>query len=194
VTADDIEVLSDAIGAATLSFGSPPDDSSDVAIRMIADGVGQQRQGPTLYSSLARDPDGSSLARAYGFIVKQADQGEIPRHPSLFAYLQPEHVRSSLRDEWPEPQPADDPLRTTVLPEGYVVSPEADLTDYYQETDSVPLWVATSERYIGSELAGLALTGAAPETTTEYKQAYDRGAAEALAELHELVAKHARPT
>ena len=201
VSADDVRMLADVVGAATLSFGSPPTSPAEAAMRMVADSTGQQRPGPTIYSSLRLDSNGAALARLHGFIAAQSRQAQIPRHPSLFAYLQPEHVQASLRDDSTDDSPMypdvglspGDPLSSAVLPEGYDVSQDADLTDYYAESGTVPSWVATSERYIGSELAELTRSAAAPPTTS-FKDAYDRGAAEALAELHQLVAEHARLT
>jgi hypothetical protein len=213
ITADDVRLLADELGAATLSFGSPPDATSDVAMRVIADGVGQQRPGATIYSSIPLDRGGTWLAETYGFLAgTPADRsGEpvlrypslAPRHPSLFAYLQPEQVRASLADEWPKPppttdrvrapSPADDLLPSAVLPEGYQVTPEADLSGYYASAETVPTWVAASECYIGTQLANLSQSATAPEPVG-FKRAYEQGAAEALAEIQEIVAKHVRPT
>jgi hypothetical protein len=202
VSADDVRLLADALGAATLSFGSPPDAASDVAMRMIADSVGQQRSGATIYSSIRLDPRGAALADTHAFLATRSGHRDVPRHPSLFAYLQPEQVQASLADEWPEPPPAsgqaratppgDDPLPSAVLPDGYQVTREADLSDYYASAETVPSWVAASERYISSQLADLSQPASSPEPVS-YKQAYQQGAAEALAELQEMVAKHARP-
>jgi hypothetical protein len=204
VTADDVHVLADAIGAATLSFGSPPDNPADIAMRMIADDLGQRRPGPTLYSSLRRDPHGTALAQAYRFIAARSAGRIFPPHPSLFTYLQPERVQDPLQADWwaalrggDEPgvqPPSDDPLPPAVLPDGYQVSPDADLSDFFAAADVVPSWVATSERYISSQLADLTRAAGSPETGGGDAQAYVRGAAEALAELQELVAKHVRPT
>jgi hypothetical protein len=209
VSADDVRLLADVLGAATLSFGSPPDATSDVAMRMIADGVGQQRPGATVYSSIRLDRLGAALAGTHRFLASTAGSlagrsvpRRVPRHPSLFAYLQPQQIQASLADEWPEPpattdlagaaSPSEDPLPSTVLPDGYQVTPETDLSDYYASTETVPTWVAASERYIGSQLANLSHSPSEPEPVG-YKRAYERGAAEALAELQEIVAKHARP-
>ena len=45
VTGDEVLALADAVGADVLSFGSPPKNPTDVATRMIADGVGQEACG-----------------------------------------------------------------------------------------------------------------------------------------------------
>ncbi len=202
VTGDDVRLLADAVGAATLSFGAPPDVSSDVAMRVVADAVGQQRPGTTVYSSIRLDRHGAALADMHGFLADERFPRQVPTSTSLFAYLQPEKMQPRLAEEWPGPPPTaestraapagEDLLPATVLPEGYQVAPEADLSDYYASAQTVPSWVATSERYIGSQLASLSRPASAPEPVGD-KQAYEQGAAEALSELQQMVARHARP-
>lgn len=184
VTADSVWRLADVIGTAAVSFGSPPGNSMDAAVRMVADTLGQQRPGPTLYSALMQDPDARELARAYGFLVAARGARKAPRHRSLFLYAQPEEVLGRSADDPPP----------VAMPEGYLVSQGTDLTDYYESAYTVPGWVATSERYIGTQLANLTQAAPVHGQGVESKIAYDRGAAEALTELHEIVAKHARPS
>jgi len=194
VTADDVRLLADVVGAATLSFGSPPGNSGDTATRVMADEVGRQRPGPTIYSSLQLDPDGSALARMHGFIAAPPGQVPLPRETSLFAYLQPEQVKPWLsHPDTPRDESVAPILETVDPPKGFDVPQDADVTDVYAQSETVPSWVATSERYIGSKLAELGRSEAAPERAT-FKQAYDRGTAEALSELQQIVAKHARPS
>lgn len=191
VSAEDVAQLGDDLGGATLSFGAPPDVTSEMAMRVLVDALGQQRPGATIFSSITGDPAGAALAAAHAFLA--GEERPIPRHPSMFAYLQPEQVRSALVTDWPEPRSPDepDPLPGRVLPTGFdpVVQPELD--DYYAHAETVPAWVAASERYIGSQLAHLSQPLTTPESVPN-KQAYDQGATQALAEIQALVAKHAR--
>jgi hypothetical protein len=194
VTAGDVQRLADAIGAATLSFGSSWRNPSDLAIRMIADEIGQQRAGATIYSNIAQDSKGDALAWAYAFLAGHNWQRLVPHHPSLFLYAQPEYVRSAF-----PPRPVrrsiglsggDDTLPSLAIHPGYEVL--SDLENTYAVAPAVPTWVAASDRYLGNQWAALAKSAASPVPTAEIKGAYDEGAAEALTELSQIVSRHAR--
>lgn len=213
VSAEDVARLGDDLGGATLSFGAPPDATSETAMRVLVDALGQQRPGATIFSSIKADPTGSALAAAHGFLA--GENRPVPRHPSMFAYLQPQQVRPSLVNDWPDPAPevpipegpqpttrspeigpmppTEDPLPGRVLPSGFDPGSQPDLDAYYASAETIPTWVAASERYIGSQLAHLSQPAETPESVPN-KQAYEQGAAQALAEIQALVAKHARPS
>ena len=181
VAPDDVRTLADIVGAAALSFGSPPENPSDIATRVIADAVGQRRPGATLYSSVRLDPAGYALAHAHAFIASnEPGLVPIPRDPSLFAYLQPESVKDSLQEPWPyeEPVPSAE------------ARPGPDLTSYYAEADVVPAWLAATERYIDSNVAHLATTSTAKGEVSSTRGAYETGTEEALAELRALTVRH----
>jgi hypothetical protein len=188
VGAEDVRILADVIGAGALSFGSPPDNSSDVATRVMADAVGQQRPGATLYSSIGRDPAGYALAGAHAFIVRNgySDYGalRVLHDPSLFAYLQPKLVSRSLvlRSPYDEPPP------------NVNAAPDREVRSYYAQADVLPTWLAATERYIESSAASLAVTSASADegNLTSTKRAYEQGAEEALAELRALTTRHMR--
>jgi hypothetical protein len=174
-------------------------------MRVLVDALGQQRPGATIFSSIKADPDGVALAAAQAFLA--GEDRPIPRHPSMFAYLQPEQVRAALVTDWPESAspdtaappseggeqvpPAGDPLPGRVLPPGFDAGPQHDLDDYYANAETIPTWVAASERYIGSQLAHLSQPVTTPESVPN-KQAYEQGATQALAEIQAMVAKHVR--
>lgn len=178
ITAEQLVALTNVVGAATLSLASPPDNAYETATRVIADLLGRTRGGPTLYSSIKEDPTGSALARAYEtLLVRNAG---VPQDASMFAYLQPEHV---LDGAFPVPDhgltsPGDSPLTVSTTLQGY-----------YAEADAVPLWAAASQRYVEAGLTSLNLS-ATSDPQFEVKQAYDRGAASALADIQALVANH----
>ena len=183
VSKEDVRGLADVVGAAALSFGSPPGNSSDVATRVIADTVGQQRPGATLYSSIRQDQSGYALAQAHAFIASSEPGWEpIPRHPSLFAYLQPESVKGSLQEPWPYEEPrANEKTR-----------PDPTVSSFYAATDVVPTWVAATERYIESNVARLVASSASEGKTSSRRLAYEAGTEEALAELRSLTTRHMR--
>jgi hypothetical protein len=206
VTGDAIVQLADGIGAATLSFGSPKRNPADLATRMIADSVGQQRAGATIYSSIAEDPHGDVLARALAFLADGGRNMPIPSDPSLFAYVQPEQLQpAKLTGGGPSDpsgnfdvgayltpaSPGDDVLLGMSTLTGY--RPSSSLDDIYPATPTVPTWVAVSDRYLASQWADLAKSAASPAPTAKIKAAYNQGAAEALADLQDIVFRHARP-
>jgi hypothetical protein len=202
VVADDVQRLADAVGAATLSLGCPPDVTSEAAMRMIADSIGQQRPGATIHSSIEHDPHGAALARLHGFLAGRS-RDRLPRDRSFFAYVQPEQVQTSLATAWPQPPPTtqpdaaaaeDDLLPAASLPGTYRTAPRDDLVSYYAEASSVPSWVAASERYVGQQLADLARPQDATPKPPGSKNAYELGAAEGLAEFQAIIAKHAKPS
>jgi hypothetical protein len=90
------------------------------------------------------------------------------------------------------PPAQDDPLPSSSLPSGYRPPEEDDdVMSEYAEAGTVPTWVAASQRYVGQQLADLARAPGTPDSTA-YRVAYERGAAEGLAELQSIVAKHAK--
>jgi hypothetical protein len=183
-TADDVLRLCAAAGAALLSFGSPPDNPSDVATRMLADAVGVQRPGATLYTSIALEPDGNALATAQAFVANDAGTTPVPAHEALFAYLQPEHVREALAQPWPEL--AEDPA-----PAAIATAPGEHVKQLYENAESLPGWVATSERFIDSNVGELARSAALSTTVTpSTKYSYEQGKQRAILELREIVDRH----
>ncbi|WP_030208992.1 hypothetical protein [Streptomyces sp. NRRL S-87] len=197
--ADDIRLLADTLGASVLSFGSPPGNPYDAATRILADGIGLQRAGPTFCSDVAADPDGAALAEAHAFAAGPRGTRQIPTTPSLFAYLQPDRVAGSLHDAWPDPeQPgrswlggraavAASETGRDLLPGTLEAVAGQEVAARYESAAEVPGWVAASERYLEAKAAEVLETAAVPGETPGMKQAYDRGTAQALAELREFV-------
>ncbi|MFI1379456.1 hypothetical protein [Embleya sp. NPDC020886] len=204
VSADRVRRLADRVGASVLSFGSSPDNPHDAATRIIADHVGFRRAGPTFHSALPLDPAGVALARAHAFVAGAPGAVPIPRDPSLFAYLQPEFVRAALRDPWPDPDRpgqvwlsgrapiGDSKTSDAILPMALGVAGGDAITARYADADSVPMWVASSTRYIENQVAALVRTAGVPGETPAAKQAYDLGVGQAIAELRALVDRRIR--
>ncbi|HJQ02484.1 MAG TPA: hypothetical protein VJ851_12860 [Jatrophihabitans sp.] len=192
VSADTVLAFADGIGSAALSFSSFPNDPSGVAIRMIADEVGQQRSGATIYSSMAADPTGRALAAAHAYAADRSGEVEIPRDPSLFAYLQPEQVQDSVAHNWLTvlDQVTDDEGSWSTPPVSNARS--TALETYYVDADSVPSWVASWDRYLGRETVELAQQENSLEPTAPFKKAYNVGASVALEQLRDILDRHTR--
>ncbi|WP_404962576.1 hypothetical protein [Streptomyces sp. 147326] len=198
LSGDDLRLLADRIGASVLSLASTPHNPSDLATRMLADGLGLRRSGATLYSDMRLDVPGRVLAQAHAALASRGEN-PAPHHWSLFAYIQPEQVQDLLREEWPDPEqpdqawltgraPIDDSATSReILPRALGMTPGEATLSLYRQASSVPGWMALSERFIESKAADLVETAAVPGETPAMKQAYDRGTAQALAELRELV-------
>jgi hypothetical protein len=186
VTGDELLALTDALGADVLSFGSPPDNPSDAATRMIADSVGQRRAGATVYSALTLDHDGMQLAKAHAAI---RDNDAWPHNPSLFAYLQPQFILARPIEERNVKG-----FRELEVQSFDQNQPSINLEQLYSNSESVPSWVAASDRYLGSQIADLAQQADSQMPTAHIKGAYNKGAADALATLRDIVDRNAEPT
>lgn len=190
VSADEMRGLADAVGAAAVSFGSPPDNPSDIATRMMADDVGRNRAGSTLYSSLRLDPHGETLARTHAFLANRPGADLVPRHRSLFAYLQPELVNAVLSEPWRSDTSAGYPnVDPDLLP---TTSTGDEVSRHFAAADEVPVWVAAAERYIDTRVADIVRSAPPEGEGLATKRAYLSGTADALTELRELVARHVR--
>jgi hypothetical protein len=178
ISAEQLVTLTDLVGAATLSIASPPDNAHDDATRIIADLLGRTRGGPTLYSSIEEDPTADALARAYRTLL--VPNAGVPQDPSLFAYLQPEHV---LDIDYPVPDDG------TVSSGDSPLTVSATFQTFYAAAEAVPLWAAATQRYVEAGLTSLDLS-ATSDPQFGVKQAYDRGAAAALADIQALMANY----
>lgn len=217
VPVDAIVKLADNLGATTLSFGSPPDNWSALATRMLADGVGITRSGPTIFSDIDRDPHGELLARTYAYLAPDRPDVPIPFGGSLSVYLQPEYLQADLAEAWPQPEArtrsAGDEILPWMpapdLPEEYIGSlvsrigstevpqsrrgwsgVESVPSTRLADEREVPAWVASSEQYLTNCWSQLARTTSPAAESDEFHSAYQAGAAEALQQLDDLVRKH----
>ncbi len=197
VPVDGLVSLSEALGVTTLSFGSPPGNRSVAATRMLADSVGATRSGPTVFSDLELDPAGSTLASAYAYIADRFAQEPVPQDPSLFLYLQPEHVRSSLMEPWPQPDARTTSSGDEILPSmpsraGRLPDPEEAAAPPVLLADAreVPAWIASSHQYLTNSWTRLAKSAPPEEAPDALNSAYQDGAAQALEELQALVREH----
>lgn len=190
VGVNDMLQFVDALGTATVSFGAPP-RGDDVAIRMFADNIGQQRAGATLYSSLHLDPRGEELARTNAFLVQPDGDLGLPRHASLFGYVQPARIQAALKDHWIEPGP---PVSSSdAMDEASLRQTDTTLAERYEGTMTVPSWVASSDQFLGKQWAELAKSVGSGIPQTPTRGAYDKGAAAGLNALRDIVERHAKP-
>lgn len=197
--------LADTIGAATLSFGSPPDNISDVATRILADDLGQRRPGPTIYSSIAQDPDGSALASTHAYLADPVDH-TLPVSHSQFLYAQPEHVLQSLVHAWPTAADATTSRGDEMLPSMPVAPPMPgrpdakmspprpgelpaavpdglDLEPVDPLTREVPAWVVSAYRFLGTAY----LRASRDQQAGAVDTAYLRGVTETIDDLRALI-------
>jgi hypothetical protein len=197
VTTADLLPLFDSLGAAMVCFGAPPGRGSEVAIRMFADTVGQQRADATIFSSIALDQSGAALARAETYLADPSS-APTPREPSLFLYVQPERMQEALREQVPQrPELAaktDDAYAVATSEAAIQYQSDATLAERYRYVKTAPSWVASSDQYLASQWAGLAKTAGSEVPTAPARGAYDQGAASALEELRAIVERHARPS
>ncbi len=200
VSAEEVWRLADTLGAPLVSLGSPTAGLSDVSVRMMADTLGQQRPGPTLYTSLPRDTDSSVLAQAHAFLAGPSSGRQVPRSSCLFAYVQPESVRPVLADSL-TPQHTGQEQKVVSRPRtkdlGLDDLPAPDdsmeaVSQSYGAAAEVPVWVASSSRFLETQQAGLDTALSVPGEGKRTKHAYDTGTEEALAEIQDLLQRHAR--
>ena len=197
VPVDALVSLSESLGVTTLSFGSPPGNPSVAATRMLADSVGATRSGPTVFSDLELDPTGSTLASAYAYIADRYAHEPVPQDPSLFLYLQPEHVQASLMESWPLPDARTTSAGDEILPSmpsSTGRSPESEEASappiLLADAREVPAWIASSHQYLTSSWTRLARSAPPAEAPDDLHSAYQDGAAKALEELQALVREH----
>jgi hypothetical protein len=190
----DLMQFAQTIGAATVSFGAPPGGLDDAAVRLFADTVGQQRSGPTLFSSVADDPDGADLADTQAFLVDPAAARQTPRHASLFAYAQPEKLQPVLRQHVPDSIRGIPARPSPSVTEAWQKEADPTLAERFATSESVPSWVASTDQYLGAQWAALAESEIAGIPAGPTRKAYDTGAKEALDQIRDIVERHARPT
>ena len=102
--------------------------------------------------------------------------------PGMSGDLPPE---ASSHQDGPAP---DVPARSTAA-EPVEVAPA--VTQQFQDAAVVPAWVAASERFVDSGIAELLNSGATSAMSVPEKQSYQEGAARALQEVRQMVARHA---
>lgn len=184
-----------SIGAATVSFGAPPGGFDEVAVRLFADKVGQQRSGATMFASIDGDPSGREVAAAEAFLVDPAGDVPAPHHPSLFAYAQPARLQPMMRQRWPDQ--LGDAVRkgaasiATLEAIGY--QSDSTLSDLFHQAPSVPSWVASSDQFLGTQWAELAEVEDSGIDMADTRKAYDIGTKSALNQIQAIVERHARP-
>lgn len=199
VEINDLWSLADTLGASLLSIAAPEARSVDVGARMIADGLGQLRPGPTLFSSLSRDPGGRALAQMHAFLADPSVR-DLPSHASWFGYIQPESIKSVLTDPLlphdTGPRRPDTTKRTRGIGidhEEPRASRDADgaLERMFENVDEVPAWVASSSRFLEGRHAALNSLLPPDGEGKATKFAYDLGASKALADIEALIQRHA---
>lgn len=199
INAEEVWRLADNLGAPLVSLASPSPGLSDVSVRMMADSLGQQRPGPTVYTSLTRDTDSRVLAQAHAFLSGPHSGRQLPRSSCLFAYVQPESVREALTDALlPEHTGQEQKVmsrartRDLSFDEAGAAEPADPLSQTYGAVPDVPVWVASSSRFLETQQAGLDSALSVRGEGKLTKHAYDVGTEEALTEIQDLLQRHAK--
>jgi hypothetical protein len=183
------------VGAATVSFGAPPERLDEAAVRLFADTVGQQRSAATLFTALSDDPDGADLADTQAFIVEPDGGRPTPRHRSMFAYIQPARVQPVLHQHPPDlARPAPPERVSASVAEAWQKEADPTFADLFASSATVPSWVASTDQYLGGQWAALAQSDIAGIPVAPSREAYNAGAKDALDQIRDIVERHARPT
>jgi hypothetical protein len=198
VETNDLWNLADLLGASQLSIASPESRGVDIGARTIADSLGQMRPGPTLFSSLRRDPRAYALAQMCAFLADPSDR-DLPSHPSWFGYIQPESIEAVLTEPLLPHHTGQihiAPIATTgepgtAGPPALSRDPDRILAQMFEDTDEVPTWVAASSRFLDTKHATLNNMLPPPGEGKSSKLAYDRGTSKALADIEAMIQRHA---
>jgi hypothetical protein len=195
VDTNDIWTLADTLGASLVSIGAPELRGIDVGARMVADGLGQLRPGPTIFTSLDRDPGCRAIAEVHAFLADPIGL-QLPSHPSWFGYIQPESIREQLSEPL-LPHHTDQQASAAITSESLAgidlrlsPDPEGVLAASFRDADEVPAWVASSSRFVEAKHADLGRSLATPGEGKESKLAYDVGLSKALADIEATVQRH----
>ena len=132
------------VGAWCAAFSSPEHNYSELGLRLLADTVAQLRPGPVLHHELRLDADGTALADAYRFLFGRAS-APPPRSPAIFAYCHPSLLEALA------PAPAARARRGVGARPGAAAAPAHPddlIRDLYQQAESVPSWLGSSQRYL----------------------------------------------
>ncbi|HEY2880733.1 hypothetical protein [Nocardioides sp.] len=193
----DLRTLADRLGASLVSIAAPEVRGPDIGARMVADSLGQLRSGPTIFSSIDRDPGGQALADVHLFLARPGER-QLPAHRSWFGYVQPDSLQRVLDEplqRWHTDQDVN--LTQAAVDRGASEQPqELDpaLTSAYQYVDNVPVWVASSSRFLEAKQGELNSLISLPGQGKASKLAYDQGASEALNDIQNLLSRHVRGT
>lgn len=193
IDSDDLRSIADILGAALVSIAAPESRGADVGARVMADRLGQQRPGPTIYSSLKRDPHSRALAEVHAFLAEPHSR-ELPSSSSWFGYIQPESIRDALVEPLLPHHTGQETSVESWPGSGLGVEIQAHtergLADKFHDADEVPAWVASSSRFLETKQADLTALFTTPGEGKASKNAYDVGASEALADIEDMLQRH----
>lgn len=143
VDAAELLAFLNQVGAWCAAFSSPEQNYSEMGLRLLADTIAQQRPGPVLHHEMRLDTEGVDLKGAYRFLFGRGS-APPPASPALFTYCHPsllevtEHARPRRkRKTRTRTRGGPPPLTSAEL-----------LGEVYQQADSVPSWVSSSQRYL----------------------------------------------
>lgn len=169
-------------GAWSAIFADPPQNYSEVGLRLLADTLAQARPGPVLYYHLG----GMDIGAAFRFLFGR-DPGRAPVEAEMFMYCQPELVATQSI------------VKTTGAPEvidinaGLFEGSVRGIIPVSPEQTSVPRWIAAAQRHVESVSLDLQRRRSSADVTSSgVAPSSINAASETLKELQNIVADYAR--
>jgi len=128
------------VGAWCAAFSSPEYNYSEMGLRLLADSIAQMRPGPVLHHEMRLDEDSVALVGAYRFLFGRGG-AQPPNSQALFTYCHPSLLEQPKRVVRRKRRA----IRGGPLPP---LQPEDMISDVYQQAESVPSWLGSSQRYL----------------------------------------------
>lgn len=162
------------VGALTVGFTRPLDNTSDYGLRRVVDDLGAMRAGPVLLHEPTNRIETSELTACYRFLSDHLP-AQAPANPRVLLYAQPRQVRR------PPDQAQPDQSRTTKSPA---------VTKHF-ERDSTPAWLGAAQRYIEQKEGELRRFQESETTPNPTEAAHYAGLESGLQKVRAVVERHA---
>lgn len=174
------------IGAWGAAFSSPPQNFSEMGLRLFADIVALLRPLSILHHRFEADPGCGAMGQVYKLFT--SSQPEMaPVSEAVFVYCQPYHVKDQPGKEGVRLSKTQQTVTITATTSGAVPQ---DLVKLVRNSENVPDWIAASQRYI--EQCQWQMRKTAPEGAQGQginSRVYQEAAQRALGDIQKVVAK-----
>lgn len=198
VGATELQTFLTRVGAWSSVFTGPKDNHSPAGLRALADEIAQNRPGPMMMHTAAREESRLTVGAGYRFLYGE-EPVPVPRSRSLFIYCQPYLVTRRSRVGRRLETRGD-----TLLAQTGVLRNEAQWTvlfsaleaspidGVFEDVDQVQPWVASTERFadqVQMELQELVREDVLP---AGHRELHTRVKQQMLSALRQAVAEEAR--